>query len=199
MTDAGDLKAPPPDAPSNDRGIAPMDEQLRPASRGAKSRLDDPPTDRKTKPSARPACRAKTCCAGSTSAISKTTCAASLQWTTTSAACCATSTSPAWPPTPSSSTTPTRASIWASTAGSTSAGCTRNRCGRSAAGALARRHRARLDNRDLVSNLDLAETFLEIAASQSRPTCRARSLVPVMKARRPETGARRFTTTITKA
>ena len=56
--------------------------------------------------------------------------AASRPWTRASGGCSSSSTMKGWPATRSSSTRPTRASISASTAGSTSAGSSRNRCGR---------------------------------------------------------------------
>jgi Sulfatase len=65
---------------------------------------------------------------GPTSATSGTTCDVWPASTTTSAGCSATSTTPAWPGRPWSSTPPTRASSSATTAGTTSGSCTRNRC-----------------------------------------------------------------------
>ena len=192
MTDAGDLKAPPPDAPSNDRRHAPNGRTATAASTRRKKPSGTPPTDRKTKPSARLACRVKTCCAGSTSAISKTTCAASLQWTTTSAACLryldesglAANTiviynsdqgfylgEHGWFDKRWMYKESLRTPLLARWPGVIAPGST---------------------NRDLVSNLDLAETFLEIAGAAVPPDMQGRSLVPVMKGETPQDWRKTF-------
>ena len=80
--------------------------------------------------SRRPTSRATTWCAGSTIAICTTTWAASRPSTRASAGCWRFSTTRGWRRTRSWSTPPTRASTWASTAGSTSGGSSRSRSAR---------------------------------------------------------------------
>ena len=52
-------------------------------------------------------------------------------------------------------------------------------------------------NNDIVSNLDFAETFLEIAGADIPGDMQGRSLVPLLKGRRRPTGASRSTTITT--
>ena len=137
-------------------------------------------------------CPRPSCAAGPTSATSRTTCASSTASTTTSAACWTGSTSRAWRKTPSSSTPPTRASFWATTAGTTNASCTRSRC---ACPCLCdpRAIEAGSRNADMVLNVDFAPTFLELAGIEPTRPCRAAASAPCCRAQRRGTGARRCT------
>ena len=117
--------------------------------------------------------------------------------TTTSAGCSTISTRTAWRRTPSSSTPPTRASSSAITTGSTSASCTRNRCGcRSWFAGRARSSRARstTDDPERRFRADAAgRRRRESAGRHARPQLPAAAA----RARRRRTGGRRCTTATT--
>ena len=81
---------------------------------------------------------------------------------------------------------PTRASIWASTAGSTSAGCTRSRYRTPLLVRWPGVVKPGVEDHDLVCNVDFAPTFLDYRrAADLRATCRAALCVPCSEGSTP--------------
>ena len=178
MTDAGDLKAPPPDAPSNDRGMRQWTNSYGRLNAAQKA-VWDAAYGPKNKAFREAGLQGKDLLRWKYQRYIKDylRCIASVDDNFGRLLRYLDESGP-WPPTPSSSTTPTRASIWASTAGSTSAGCTRNRCGRRCWRAGPASSRPARQTATWCRTSTSPRPFWRSRASQSRPTCRAAAWFP---------------------